>query len=166
MSKQNLPSSEAKKKLKELAESIDYTMLVTGLDDLPFHTVPMSTKEVDDQGNIWFLSNKHSVHNSNIVRSNQVHLVYSDKGKMEFLSIYGRAIVGEDRKRIKDLYGSGDDAWFDGPDDPNVTTICVRPDDAYYWDTKHGKLVSLLKMAGGAITGEEPDLGIEGKLDV
>ena len=166
MSTKNLYSNEAKKKIKELAEAIDYAMLMTDLKSQPFHTVPMSTKEVDESGNIWFLSNKTSTHNANIEKDNRAHLIYADNGKFQFLSVYGRATVSTDKNKIKELYGSGDDAWFDGVDDPNITTIKIEPDDVYYWDTKNGKVISLLKMAGGAITGNEPDLGVEGKLKV
>ncbi|QAA80607.1 general stress protein [Aequorivita sp. H23M31] len=166
MSTKNLYSTEAKEKIKQLAEAIDYAMLATNLKAQPFHTVPMSTKEVDEDGNIWFLSNKTSTHNANIEREKRAHLIYSDKGNYEFLSVYGRATIGSDRNKIKELYGSGDDAWFEGVDDPNITTIKVEPDDAHYWDTKNGKVISLLKMAGGAITGNEPDLGVQGNLEI
>lgn len=166
MSTKNLYSNEAREKIKQLAESIDFTMFVTDLKSQPFHTVPMSTKEVDDDGNIWFLSNNNSKHNKNIEREKRAHLIYADKGSFEFLSIYGRATISTDRGRIKELYGSGDDAWFDGVDDPNITALKIEPDDAHYWDTKNGKVVSLFKMLGGAITGNEPDLGEEGKLEV
>lgn len=166
MSTKNLYSTEAKKKIKELAESIDYTMFITNLESQPFHAVPMSTKEVDEDGNIWFLSNRNSSHNKNMEREKRAHLIYSDKGSFEFLSIYGRVTISTDRAKIKDLYGSGDDAWFDGVDDPNITAVKIEPDDAHYWDTKNGKVISLLKMAKGAITGNEPDLGEEGKLEL
>ena len=147
MSTKNLYSKEAKEKIKKMAESIDYTMMATNLNSQPFHVVPMSTKEVDE-------------------KENRTHLIYADKGNFEFLSIYGRAHISTDRNRIKELYGSGDDAWFDGEDDPNITAIKVVPEDAHYWDTKNGKVLSLLKMAQGAITGNEPDLGVQGDLKV
>tara|TARA_R110000851_G_scaffold333364_1_gene512523 strand:+ start:258225 stop:258725 length:501 start_codon:yes stop_codon:yes gene_type:complete len=166
MSTKNLYSKEAKEKIKKMAESIDYTMMATNLNSQPFHVVPMSTKEVDDEGNIWFLSNRTSTHNQHIEKENRTQLIYADKGNFEFLSIYGRAHISTDRNRIKELYGSGDDAWFDGEDDPNITAIKVVPEDAHYWDTKNGKVLSLLKMAQGAITGNEPDLGVQGDLKV
>lgn len=166
MSTKNLSNEEARKKIKELAEGIDFTMMATNLKSEPFHVIPMSTKEVDEAGNIWFLSNKNSEHNKNIEKENKTHLIYSNKGNFEFLSVYGRATISTDRNRIKELYGSGDDAWFDGVDDPNITALKIQPDDAHYWDTKNGKVISLLKMVGGAITGNEPDLGHEGKLKV
>jgi len=166
MSTKNLSNTDARKKIKEMAESIDYTMMATDLDNKPFHVVPMSTKEVDEAGNIWFLSNKNSEHNKNIERENRTQLIYADTGNFEFMTIYGRASISTDRDRIKELYGSGDDAWFDGKDDPNITAIIVHPDDAHYWDTKNGKVLSLLKMAKGAITGNEPDLGEHGNLKI
>lgn len=166
MSTKNLYSKEAKEKIKEMAESIDLTMMATDLRRQPFHVIPMSTKEVDDQGNIWFLSNKTSTHNQNIAKSNETQLIYADTGNYEFLSVYGRAHISTDRKRIKELYGSGDDAWFEGEDDPMITAIKVVPEDAHYWDTKNGKVLSLLKMAKGAVTGNEPNLGVQGDLKV
>lgn len=166
MSTKNLSNTEAKKKIKELAESIDFTMMATSLKSEPFHVIPMSTKEVDEMGNIWFLSNKNSEHNKNIDKEGKAHLIYADKGNFEFLSIYGNAYISSDRNRIKDLYGKGDDAWFDGVDDPNITTIKIEPQDAHYWDTKNGKILSLLSMAKGAITGNEPDLGEQGDLKI
>jgi general stress protein 26 len=166
MSTKNLANEEAKKKIKELAEKIDLTMMATNLKAQPFHVVPMSTKEVDDAGNIWFLSNKNSEHNKNIEREGKSQLIYADKGSFEFLSIFGSATISTDRTRIMDLYGSGDDAWFNGVDDPNITAIKIQPEEAHYWDTKNGKILSLLKMAKGAITGKEPDLGEHGDLKV
>lgn len=166
MSTKNLTNEDARKKIKELAEKIDLTMLATNLKSEPFHVVPMSTKEVDEAGNIWFLSNKNSDHNKNIEHENRAQLIYADKGNFEFMSVYGRATISTDRNRIKKLYGSGDDAWFNGVDDPNITAIKIQPDDAHYWDTKNGKVLSLLKMAKGAITGKEPDLGEHGVLKV
>ena len=166
MSTKDLYNAEAKEKIKELAESIDFTMFATDLGNKPFHVVPMSTKEVDEMGNIWFLSNRNSTHNKNIEKQDSVHLIYSNKSSFEFLSIYGLATIITDKKRIKELYGSGDDAWFEGVDDPNITALKIQPKEVYYWDTKNGKVLSLLKMVGGAITGNEPDLGNHGELKI
>jgi hypothetical protein len=43
----------------------------------------------------------------------------------------------------------------------------VTPEDAYYWDTKDNKMISLIKFAMGAL-GVRPknDGGVEGKLQV
>lgn len=161
-----LYSKEAKEKIKKLAEEIDFCMMITDLKNEPFHVVPMSTKKVDEMGNIWFLSNANSSHNQNLKKDSRMHLIYSDKSKFQFLSVYAKATISQDKLIIRELYGSGDDAWFDGIDDPNLTALKVMPNEVYYWDTKNGKLISLLKMASGAITGNEPDLGEEGELQI
>ncbi|MEO8772722.1 MAG: pyridoxamine 5'-phosphate oxidase family protein [Gelidibacter sp.] len=164
MSTENLYNDDAKKKIKEMAEDIDFTMMATNLKKIPLHMVPMSTKKVDEQGNIWFLSNKNSTHNHNIMNDNNLHLIYADKSSMQFLNVYGNATITTDRKIIEELYGKGDDAWFEGKDDPNITAISIKPTEAFYWDPKNNKLITLLKMGVGAVTGNQPDTMDVGKL--
>ena len=166
MSKNNLFNEEAKAKIKELAENIDFAMMETHLGAKPTHIIPMSTKDVDDDGCIWFLSNKNSEHNSYIDADNNIQLIYSKPGDMEFMTVFGQAFISTERPVLEKYYGKSDDAWFDGIDDPNLTAIKVIPKDAHYWDTKNGKLVSLLKMGMGALTGEKQDLGEHGNLKI
>lgn len=166
MSTENVYSEEAKKKIKELAVSIDFAIMVTKLANKPNNMVPMSTKKVDDNGDIWFLSGKDSHHNINIINNNDLHLLYADKSAMQFLKVYGKAFISTDKGIIKELYQSSDDAWFKGPDDPNLTAIRVQPYHAFYWDPKDNILITLLKMAVGEVTGKEPDLMNEGELKV
>ena len=166
MSEKNLFNEEAKSKIKELAKNIDFTMMETNLTGKPSHVIPMSTKEVDVDGCIWFLSNKNSEHNSYLNSDNAIQLIYSKPSDMEYMTIFGHAFVTTDKSVLESLYGKSDDAWFDGVDDPNLTAIKVIPKVAHYWDTKNGKLVSLLKMGMGAITGEKQDLGEEGDLNL
>lgn len=166
MSKENLYNDEAKKKIKDMAEDVDFTMMATNLCELPLHMIPMSTKKVDEHGNIWFLSNKNSTHNGHIIKDNNVHLIYIDKGAMQFLNIYGQAVISTDRSVIDELYSKADDTWFEGKDDPNITAITIKPTEAFYWDPKSNKLVTLVKMGVGAITGNEPDIMDHGKLNL
>ena len=162
----NLYNNEAKAKIKEFAKSIDFAMMATDLKAEPFHTIPMSTKKVDENGSIWFLSGQDSTHNADIRKEGRAQLIYSQPKNMQFMTVYGQAFITKDKKILKELYQSTDDNWFDGVDDPNLTAIEIRPQEAHYWDTKHGKLVSLLKMGVGAVTGNEPDLSEEGDLKV
>lgn len=166
MSTENLYNQEAIDKLKEMAESIDFTMLITKLGERPFHAIPMSTKKVDDNGNIWFLSGKDSNHNKNISADSQVQLLYSDPGDMEFLCLFGEMKITTDKAIIGELYGKSDDLWFEGEDDPNVTALQFKPTTAQYWDNKNSKLITLFKMGLGVISGKQPDISETGKLEV
>lgn len=163
MSTENLYNQEAKEKIKNIAESVDFCMMATNLKEQPLQVIPMSTKKVDEDGNIWFLSGSDSDHNAHILQDATTQLLYSGGSSMKFLSVYGAANIITDTSVIKELYGSTDNAWFDGPNDPNCTAIKFIPIEAAYWDTKGNKLVTLFKMAKGAITGEQQDLGVSGK---
>ncbi len=110
MSEKNLESLEAIEKIKELAESIDVTMMCTMLAQKPFHAIPMSTKAVDATGKVWFLSSRTSHHNHHIRRDNTVQLLYSHPGTMQFLNIFGTAEISTDRNILERLYEATDDA--------------------------------------------------------
>lgn len=163
----NLASIEAIEKLKQLAEDADICHFVTNLSNLPLSSRPMSTQEVDEEGNIWFMSRNTSDKNIDITKDNHVQLFYSNNGSAEYLSIYGTAEISTDRAKIKELWQPIAKAWFnEGEDDPSITLLKVTPLDAYYWDTKDNKMISLIKYAVSAITGKEINAGIEGTLNV
>ena len=166
MSNQDLIDDAAKQKLKEMAESIDFTLMATGLEKPPFHTIPMSTKLVDEEGCIWFLSGKDSIHNSEIESDSRVQLNYADAGALEFLTVFGTAKIVTEKSKLRELYGSTDDAWFDGVGDPNLSAIKVIPYDAHYWDSKNNKLVTMFRIGVAAVTGDKPDLMDQGKLSI
>ena len=163
---QDLDATEANAKIKQLAESIDFAMLCTDLLTQPFHAIPMSTKRVDDDGAIWFLSGKDSKHNSNILRDPSVQLIYADPSSMRFLNVAGKALIVVEKSTLESLYQKSDDAWFSGNDDPNLTAIKIDPQSAHYWDVQGGRLVALWKMGVAAITGLHADIGQQGELSV
>ncbi|CAN5742019.1 pyridoxamine 5'-phosphate oxidase family protein [soil metagenome] len=160
-----LDNSEGIKKIKEIAEDIRVCMFCTGVDSLPFETRPMSTLEVDEQGNFWFFSSIDSNKNLEIVQDDQVQLIYSKASDSHFMSVYGRAEISKDRKKIEQLWNGFAKAWFkDGKADPQLSVICIKPEQAYYWDTQHGHMVSLLKIAIAAISDKQMDDGVEGEI--
>ncbi len=164
MENTTLFNQEAKEKIKTLAESIDFAMMATSLDSKPFHATPMSTKKVDSNGHIWFLSGKDSTHNADIKNDSKVMLIYSKPSDMSFLKIYGDAVLIDDKAVFDELYGKTDDMWFDGKDDPNLSAIQFKPLEAYYWEPKSNKFVTILKMGVSAITGNQPDISDSGKI--
>lgn len=166
MSTEKLDKEESRKKIKSLVGDIKVAMMITGFDQKPIPAIPMTTKKIDNEGNIWFLSLRNSHHNQNLLQDKQVQLLYSDPSDMEYLSVYGEAEVTTDRAILEDLYEKTDDNWFEEIDDPNLTAIKVRPEEAYYWDTKTNKYITLLKLGVGAITGNKQDIGEKGELDI
>jgi len=164
----NLTADNAVEKIREIAKDANICMFVTGLSRLPLAGRPMATQEVDEDGNIWFMSDRSSDKNKEINYDNKVQLFYSHTGNYEYLSIFGRAEIVNDRSKIEELWSPMAKTWFnEGKEDPNISLIKVTPEDAYYWDTKNNKMVSLIKFAMGAM-GITPknDGGIEGRLKV
>lgn len=166
MSTENLSREEAKKKYKKLSEDIKVAMMVTDLDKRPLSAIPMTTKKVDESGNTWFLSLRDSEHNQNILRKNQVQLLYSEPSDMEFLSVFGTAEITSDKTILEELYDKTTDTWFDGTDDPKITAIRFSPTEAYYWDKKSNTYITLYKMGIAAATGKDKDIGKKGRLEL
>jgi general stress protein 26 len=161
----NLADSDAVEKIKELAMSENICLFATNLEARPIAVRPMSSAGVDDDGNLWFFSALSSDKNKDIRRNSEVQLFYANKGSAEFLSVYGNAFVVADKNKAEQLWTPLAKTWFPGGvDDPELTLIRVAPLDAYYWDTRNGKIVSLLKIITGAITGKTMDDGVQGKL--
>ena len=162
---QNLSRQEANVKIKELAKKADTCLFTTSLTRLPLTTRPMSTRDVDDDGCIWFFSRSDSNKNREIAADNRVQLFYSNFSSSEYMSLYGKVSVIKDDAKAKELWSAIAKTWFnEGYDDPELTLLKVEPEDGYYWDTKDGKVISLVKMVAGAITGKELEIGIEGKM--
>jgi general stress protein 26 len=162
----DLYKKEAIEKIKELANAADICMFTTSLNKLPLTSRPMSNVDVDDAGDIWFLSKKSSNKNGEIAQDNRVQLFYASKGKAEYLSVYGEASIVIDKNKAKEKWTPIAKAWFtEGVDDPEVSLIRVKPIDCYYWDTKNNRIVYMLKAVASMISGNTIDDGIEGKLN-
>ncbi len=167
MSIENLAQNQAIDKIKEIVKAADIGMFTTALTNFPLNSRPMATQDADDEGNLWFFSEKGSTKNEEIESDNRVQIFYANKSSSEYLSVYGTAEISTNREKIKELWTPIVKAWFpEGDDDPSITIIKVTPVDAYYWDTKNNKLVSLIKIAASVVSGKTMDDGVEGKLTV
>jgi len=163
----NLTHQEAIDKFKELVEHQSICLFTSRLGEVPLTTRPMSVQKVCDQGNFWFLSAGDSDKNMEITEDPRVQLFISNTSNYEFLSVYGKASITRDRKKIDELWSDIAKAWFhEGKDDPRVTVIKVTPEEGFYWDTKDGKLVSMIKILASAVTGKTMEEGVEGTISV
>jgi len=162
----NLTHQEAIDKFKELVKHESTCLFTTRLTEVPLTTRPMGIQEVCDQGNFWFLSSSESDKNAEIEDDSRVQLFISNTSNYEFLSVYGTATISRDREKIDKYFNQLTKAWFDGKDDPRITVIKVTPQEGFYWDTKDGKLVSMIKIAASAVSGKTLQEGVEGTISV
>ncbi len=168
MSTENLHSEEATAKLRELVNKIDIGMLCTyPANETYVHAVPMSRQEVDGEGNIWYLFSSASTTYTNLTKNNKVSVLFAHVSDYNFLSINGVAEISDDRERIEKYWNKFVEAWFEkGKEDPHIRLLKVIPEDAHYWDNKTNKLVTFIKLAASAVSGQKLDIGREGSLDV
>lgn len=158
---------EAIKKLKELAEKARTCMFTTLTDTRPLPTRPMALQAVDEQGVFYFFSTATSNKNYEIQNDPYVQLFFENNGHGEYLSVYGKAVVSRDKEKISELWTNLAKVWFPGgQDDPDLTLISITPESCSYWDTKHNRMVQLLKLVASLATGKTMDDGVEGKLEV
>jgi len=168
MSTENLDNREAIDKLKSMVEKIDIGMMCTNTAEMVnLHAVPMSRQEVDDNGNLWFLFSSESETFQNLQKDKHISVLYSDVSNYNFRSINGIAEVSTDQARIEKYWNKMVEGWFEkGKDDPTIRVLKVTPSEAHYWDNKSNKLVTFLKVAVSAISGQKMDIGREGEINI
>ena len=118
----------------------------------------MSTRQMDDQGYIWFFTAEHTKKVDEVEADHDVGLAYSDAKGMRFVSVAGRARVVHDRSKMEELYTPSLDIWFeDGLETPGIALLRVTPVECEYWEPAHGKLASTIAMAKALVTRDTPD---------
>jgi general stress protein 26 len=164
---QDLRGREAVEKIREIVKQAQSCFFCTVDGSGPSGgTRPMSVQEVDDLGNLWFISADDSHKNRELVRNPTVKLYFQGSAHSDFLSLTGAATVSRDKARIRELWEPIIKTWFTGGvDDPRITVIRVTPSEGHYWDTKHGSAVAGIKMLLGAAIGKTMDDSIEGAVN-
>jgi general stress protein 26 len=161
----SLSGSKAVEEIRTVAKNAGVCLFGTLLDRAPLTVRPMAVQSVDEFGNIWFLSSRTSHTNRHIAEDPRVQLLFAHPGKSEFMTLQGIATISDDRALREQHWTPIAKTWFnEGVDDPELTVVKVQAMDGYYWDTKHGKLVSFMKIAAGAITGKTLDDSVEGEV--
>ncbi|MET0861467.1 MAG: pyridoxamine 5'-phosphate oxidase family protein [Microbacterium sp.] len=157
---EEVTGTEAIARVKELVEDIDFTMMTT--QDAAGNLVsrPMSTRQMDDDGDIWFftLEDTKKVAEAQADPDHDVGLSYLDAKGYRFVSIAGRGSVVRDEAKMKELYTTDLDIWFeDGLDTPGVVLLKVTPKECEFWEPRHGKIVAAAGMLKALITKDTPD---------
>jgi general stress protein 26 len=164
----DLNGGEAVKKIREIVDHAQNCFFTTAVAVSGSSSArPMNVRQVDEAGNLWFLSANDSHLNLELAQDSSVKLFFQGSPHSDFLQLNGRAYISTDREKIEELWEPIIKTWFTGGvDDPRITVIKVVPNDGYYWDNKHGNIVAGIKMMIGAAVGKTLDDSIEGKVAV
>lgn len=163
---EDLGAGAAVDKIKQIVNKSKSCFFCTSIGS-GSHSRPMSIQQVDNAGNLWFLSADDSHKNFELAEDPTVKLYFQGSEHSDFLQLDGIATISRDKEKIKELWQFIVGNWFtEGIDDPRITVIKVRPTEGYYWDTKHGNTVAGIKMFFGALTKTTLNDSVEGRLKV
>ena len=155
-------------KLRELVKDIDFCMLTTVDEAGDLHSRPMSSNgEIDTDGDIWFFTNASSHKVNEVERSPKVNVSFADPDNQRYVSITGVAELIRDRAKIDELWRPEFKIWFPkGKDDPEIALLKVSLEKAEYWDSPSSTIGYALSFVSSIVTGKQPDMGENKKLEL
>ena len=127
---------------------------------------PLQPRPDRATGLIWFVTDRRSGKEHEIEAESDVGLVFTDAAAKAYLSITARAEVLPDHEQAAAIWKSADNAWWRGPDDPNVCVLKITPRTAELWDGPASKAVAVFEFVKARLTGEKPNLGENRKVTV
>lgn len=145
---------EALHYLRDKTKNVKTAMLTTGHDKNGVKSRPTGTADVDNDGNIWFLTDEYSPTAKEMPVENTVSVTYSDPHNNTYLSVHGNAELIDDKKKKKELWNPFARAFFpNGLNDPKLTLIRIKPDNAEYWENNSRKVNHFFKKVKAAVSG-------------
>lgn len=155
------------KKLGELIEHIDIAMFTTIDDNGTLRSRPMSTQQIEFDGDLWFFAGASSATAHEVQRDQRVNISYAKPDEQRYVSVSGAAELVRDQAKIKQLWNPIFKAWFpQGLEDPDLALLKVNVEQAEYWDAPSSKVVALIGFAKALVTGKRPEIGENEKIDL
>jgi len=155
------------KKLGELMKGIKFAMLTTVEEDGSLHSRPMTTQEVEFDGDLWFFTRVSSPKVWESQQHRQVSVTFEDPGKSKFISASGVAQLIRDREKMKELWSPVLKIFFtEGLEDPDLGLIKVSVERAEYWDSAPTSVGRAFNLARAYLTKDPSKLGDHGKVEL
>lgn len=146
-----------------LVAKIGTAMLVTRNGE-SFDARPLQAYPDPAAGEITFMTDSERVI-SEVNSDGRVLLTLMDKAGNNYVSLTGKAVVSNDRERIKRLWTAWALAYWKSAHDPAIRLIVVRPEQARYWDAPN-PVAATVAMLAGALSGKTPKLGTSGEVEL
>lgn len=145
-----MDATDVKKKLIETLRHYDTVMVTTTATNGSMHARPMAIAEVDDNGEVWFVTGDDTPKIDEILKDARAVVTGQEKGR--YLSLTGRLDVIKDRERVDALWKESWKVWFpEGKKDPTIVLVRLRPEIGEYWDNRGAKGVRYLFEAARAL---------------
>jgi general stress protein 26 len=151
-------SDGAADRVWEIIEAVGVCMLTTR-GSAGLRARPVEARPDRNGGLIWFVTDRRGSKDDEIAAHSEIGLTFLHHTQKAYLSVTGRAEVCDDHAKAAMIWKSTDDAWWSGPDDPNVRVLRVEPSLAELWDGPASSAVVAYEFMRARLTGEKPKLG-------
>lgn len=149
----------------EVVSKAGICMLVTQFPE-GLRARPMEARADREAEAIWFFTDRRGLKDDEVERWPAVCLTFVYPDEKVYLSLTGEASVCRDQEKARDLWNKKQEAWWDGPDDPNLLLMRVALDRAEMWDGPADSAMAAFEFAKARITGDKPNLGENRKVTV
>jgi general stress protein 26 len=145
-----------RERLYEMVDDIEIAMLTTVGRDGGLHTRPMANQEADEDGSLWFFTEKNGGVAHDVKANSKVSLGYASTGA--YVAVTGTAEIVSDRAMIDELWSESVEAWFPkGKSDPNLALLRVDPDEGEFWSFPSSPVSKAIGYVKAKLTGEPAD---------
>jgi general stress protein 26 len=152
------------RQLWEEINSIHAGML--GIEGSHMHFQPMAPNVDPDTKTIWFFTKTDTDLIKAIGPGSRAHFNVVGKSHDYHACLAGNVEVGVDRVKMEEYWNAVTAAWYEhGKDDPLLTMIAMRVDDAAIWASTDSTLKFGWEIAKANINDEKmPDVGVKQNL--
>lgn len=162
-----MATSDAIIRLRELVGEGTIVMLTSETPSGELHSRPLTLSEIDDTGALVFLVDGTADWVAGLRADEQVNVSLADDDGRLWVSIPGRARVGEDQATIHRLWTPAVEVYFpDGVDSPDVRVLSVTAGRVEYWDAPASRVRRLADMAGSLLGRSDSTPGESGTIDL
>jgi general stress protein 26 len=158
---------EAQARFAEMVRGMRSAMLTTVGPDGSLRSRPLTTRDVGDDGMLWFLLAADSGAVQDLLVRTEVNVAYASPDDARWVSVSGVGALIRDPDRVRELWNPVSATWFPaGPEDPQIRVLRVTVEDVHYWDAPASRMVRLAGFVKALVTGDRDALGHEEALDL
>lgn len=151
------PLTDDHRTIAKLIKGIRVAMLTTAEPTGRLVSRPMTTQDVEFDGDIWFIAERDSELAAQIgAGATEVNVAYA--GSSSWVSVSGKARLVDDQAKLREEWDRFTEAFFEGgPESPNNVLVLVEGDTAEFWDSPGGKVTQLANLAKSLVKKEQID---------
>ena len=136
-------------KLIDLIQDFSTAMLVTCSDDGSLDARPMAVAQAEDDGQIWFVTDRNSGKVEDLLLDSEVAVTMQGSGK--YVSLSGTAHPADVRAKLDELWSEAWKVWFpEGKASESIVLLRIEPTRGEFWDNSGLTGVKYLLKAGKA----------------